>query len=75
MEGLNTLIKVFIKEAEIVSLKTNDTKTTRKYMHFTRNYNHREGPLKIDEHEFNQVEEFKYLGISIPNQNTDELDI
>lgn len=72
-EDVKTLTKVFIKEAGKVGLKTNDKKT--KYMHFTRNQNHREGSLQVDGHEFDHVHEFKYLGVIISNRNTDELEI
>lgn len=73
MEDLKTIVKIFVKEAETLGLKTNDTKT--KYMHFTRNQNHEEGPLQIEGHVFEQVDEFKYLGVIISNQNTDEPEI
>lgn len=50
LEDLKTLIKLLLKEAERVCLKSNGTKP--KYMHFTRYHNHREGHLKIYGHEF-----------------------
>lgn len=44
-----------------------------KYPHFTRNKNHIERSLQIEENEFDLVDRFKYLVVS--NQNTDEPEI
>ena len=62
-----------MREAEKVGLKTNDSKT--KYMHFSRNPDNTEEPIEIYGHSFDKVNSFKYLGVIISNQNTDELEI
>ena len=73
IEDLKTLTKIFMKEAEKVGLKISDSKT--KCMHFARNNDNREAPLEIEEHSFDMVNNFKYLGIIISDKNTDEIEI
>lgn len=46
--------------------------TKPKYINFTRNQNEKAGRLKFDGPEFEQVDEFKYLGTIASNQNTKE---
>lgn len=74
LEEVGQLTKLFMEETGKVGLRVNDTKT--KYIHFTRNPNNiDQGPLRVDGHEFEKVNSFKYLGVVISNKNTEETEI
>lgn len=59
-------------QTEKVGLQINGTKT--KYMHFNETRMVEENPQNF-ELLFDKVNSFKYLGVMISNQNTDELGI
>ncbi|XP_054289682.1 uncharacterized protein LOC129004977 [Macrosteles quadrilineatus] len=73
-KDLESLTKVLIKEANHVGLTINHQKT--KYMNVARTEGvARKENFKVDDLEFEHVDEFKYLGITITHDNKEEKEI
>lgn len=72
-DDLKNLTKLFIQETSRMGLKINDEKT--KYMHFSKQEIDQTNEINIDGHSFEKVDLFKYLGILISSQNSEEPEI
>ncbi|KAL1446641.1 hypothetical protein WDU94_003506 [Cyamophila willieti] len=75
-ESLNDLIeltKVLIKETNEVGLKINETKT--KVMHVQRNKENDFNHINIENYKFERVSTFKYLGVTLTEDNKEEVEI
>ncbi|KAL1446132.1 hypothetical protein WDU94_005544 [Cyamophila willieti] len=74
-EDLEEMAKILIEEAQYVGLKISDEKT--KWMTFGRQLNrrNRQKHLKVNDHQFERVKEFKYLGVVLSSEGGEETEI
>lgn len=74
LDDLKILAKKLFQKAKEVGLEVNDEKT--KFMRVERNgRTKKQATLQIDDHMFEEVEEFKYLGVVINNKNEEKQEI
>ncbi|KAL1448299.1 hypothetical protein WDU94_008926, partial [Cyamophila willieti] len=73
VEETRNLMNILIEETEEVGLKINETKT--KFMHVSRNKTRGMDHMEVGNYNFERVNSFKYLGVTLTDDNQEDVEI